>query len=595
MGVRAGQGAGESRPFPERVGRYDVLLPIASGGMATVYLGRSRGVGGFEREVALKLTHAHLRQSADFAAELLEEGKLAAQIRHPNVVPVLDAGEDASELFLVMEYIEGDTLSSLERRSTAVGLPLGIGLRIILDALAGLHAAHELTNLSGQLVGVVHRDFSPQNILVGLDGVSRLADFGVAKAASRLSFTQTGFVKGKTCYMSPEQARGQDLDRRCDVWAAGVVAWELLAGRPLHPSQNDAVTLLKIVTEEPPRLSTVRSDIPPELEDAVAHALTIDLDIRCPDAATFARELATACHNARLRIAEAGEVGAHVAALVGGKLKERRERVAEILELRGRMDRLATTAHEMAAITPAATVESRAARFFVDAGVDPTVVEPAVTVRERAEPVVTVRERAEPAVTVRERASPGGPDEGGTEPALAIPSREIRRSPGVAPLNEIRESWPAPADPLDERPVTRTERSPLLRPAAVSAWSGLRYGFIGAGIVGAAALLGWTALRAPAEIAPTTTNSTATLIPTATPIAATTIAPETSSAAIPSIPAATSIAATTASTPASVPAISSAAATPAPTASAGPSGEGRPTRPPAGTRAPNLAPSPYER
>lgn len=587
MGVRAGQFAGESRPFPERVGRYDVLLPIASGGMATVYLGRSRGVGGFEREVALKLTHAHLRQSADFAAELLEEGKLAAQIRHPNVVPVLDAGEDASELFLVMEYIEGDTLSSLERRSTAVGLPLGIGLRIILDALAGLHAAHELTSLSGQLVGVVHRDFSPQNILVGLDGVSRLADFGVAKAASRLSFTQTGFVKGKTCYMSPEQARGQDIDRRCDVWAAGVVAWELLAGRPLHPSQNDAVTLLKIVTEEPPRLSTVRSDIPPELEDAVAHALTIDLEIRCPDAATFARELATACHNARLRIAEAGEVGAHVAALVGGKLKERRERVAEILELRGRMDRLATTALEMAAITPAATVESRAARSFADAGVDPTV-----------------RERAEPAVTVRERASPGGHDEGHegeTEPSLAIPSKEIRRSRGVAPLNGIRGPWPAPADPLDERPVTRTERSPLLRPPEVSAWSGLRYGFLGAGIVGAAALLGWTALRAPAEMAsiPAATSIPATTLATATPIAATTIAPETSSAAMMSIPAASSIAATTASAPASAhasaPAISSAAATAAVTAAAGPSGEGRPTRPPAGKRAPNLAPSPYGR
>jgi serine/threonine-protein kinase len=309
--------------------RYDILLPIASGGMATVYLARSRADGG---EAALKIPHAFLAEIAEFRLELIEEARLAEQIRHPNVVAVLDAGESEDGLFLAMEYVEGDTLATLTKASSAAGLPLGIGMRVLLDALAGLHAAHELGDPSGRLAGVVHRDFSPQNILIGLDGVAKLTDFGVARAATRLSNTRTGAIKGgKVAYMSPEQARGLPLDRRCDVWAAGVIAWELIAGRRLHDTDNAAATRFVEVTEEPPPLWTVSADVPPPLAETVAYALRVDVAARCPDAATLARALAAGCRAGGIRIADHEEVGAHVTALVGAKLARRRAEAAEKL------------------------------------------------------------------------------------------------------------------------------------------------------------------------------------------------------------------------------------------------------------------------
>src|SRR5262245_34519927 len=217
-----------SAPFPERLGRYEVLLPIASGGMATVYLACSTGMAGFEREVALKLTHAHLRDSPEFVTALIDEARLAGRIRHPNVVSVLDVAEDPEGLFIIMDYIEGESLAGLQRilRKRDIRMPLDVALRILDDILEGLHAAHELTENDGSPMHLVHRDVTPHNVLVGLDGISRLTDFGVAKAVTRLTQTASGLVKGKVAYMAPEQAEGTELDRRCDVWAAGVVAWE---------------------------------------------------------------------------------------------------------------------------------------------------------------------------------------------------------------------------------------------------------------------------------------------------------------------------------------------------------------------------------
>jgi len=317
--------------------RYDVLLPIASGGMATVYLARGRGPAD-AGEVALKIPHAFLADITDFRLELLEEARLAVQIRHPNVVAVLDppdAGEGEDGLYLAMEYVEGDTLAALvkARASSAAGLPLGVGVRVLLDALAGLHAAHELCDAGGRLAGVVHRDFSPQNILVGLDGAAKLTDFGVAKAAARLSNARTGALqgRGKAAYMAPEQARGLPLDRRCDVFAAGVLAWELVAGRRLYGSESDGAARLATATEEPPSLRSVRADVPRPLAEAVAFALCMDLEARCPDAATLAAALADGCRAGGIRVADAAEVGAHVAAVVGEKLARRRAQAAERL------------------------------------------------------------------------------------------------------------------------------------------------------------------------------------------------------------------------------------------------------------------------
>jgi serine/threonine protein kinase len=330
------------RPIPARVGRYDILLPIASGGMATVYLATSRGARGFVRHVALKLTHAHLREVSEFAAVVLEEARLASRVRHKNVVSVLDVGDDPLGLFLVMDYVEGDTLGWLVNQGLAKKTPLPprIGVRILLDALAGLHATHELCDDGGQLLGVVHRDFTPQNILVGLDGVGQLTDFGIAKAADRTGYTEAGMVKGKVSYMAPEQARGAPIDRRADVWSAGVVAWELFAGQRLYPTGDGVSTLLRVVQETPPRLRVIMPGIPAGIDEAVGAALMRKPDRRIGTAADFARTLASACRSAGI-LAEQEEVAHYVTQSLGPKLAARRAQLQHVVGLRKAMEAIA--------------------------------------------------------------------------------------------------------------------------------------------------------------------------------------------------------------------------------------------------------------
>ncbi len=323
--------SGKTASFPERIGRYDLLLPIASGGMGTVYLACARGPGGFEVEVALKLTHPHLRENPEFNTDLLEEAKLAARIRHCSVAAVIDADVDPLGVYLVMEYVEGDTLAGLIRASRS--FPTKVGLRVLLDALDGLHAAHELRDEHGAPLGVVHRDFTPQNILVGTDGLARLTDFGVAKVARRLSHTRTGLIKGKTAYMSPEQISGMPIDRRTDVRAAGVIAWQLLARRRLYALGDEVATMLKITTETPPRLREIDPSIPRDVEAAVALALDRDPETRCPSALAFGRQLGAACREHGL-VAESEEVADRIALTIGPKLAIRREQLSRVKALR---------------------------------------------------------------------------------------------------------------------------------------------------------------------------------------------------------------------------------------------------------------------
>jgi serine/threonine protein kinase len=337
----------EARPFPERVGRYEVLLPIGAGGMATVYLARARGVGGFEREVALKLAHAHIATEPDFASNLLAEARVASRIRHANVVPVLDVGEEPIGVFLVMDYIEGDSLSALMKRARSTGdpIPLRVALRVLADALSGLHAAHELQAEDGASLGLVHRDFSPQNLLVGTDGVTRLTDFGIAKAANHVAFTRSGLIKGKIGYVSPEQVRSKDVDQRSDVWSAGVVAWELIAGRRLYPPGEDLATLLRIVSEKPPRVRSVRPEAPELLDEVIAQALEPDLRKRLPTARELRQRLVDAAP-AIGGIAEPAEVSVYLSGRVRDMLEDRRARVASVLDLREKMGALARVAVE---------------------------------------------------------------------------------------------------------------------------------------------------------------------------------------------------------------------------------------------------------
>lgn len=328
--------ASDPGPFPHRLGRYEVLLPIASGGMATVYLARAVGAGGFERDVAIKLTHLHLREDPEFVVSLMDEARLAGQIRHPNVVSVLDVGEDPLGVFIVMEYVEGDSLAFLQRslRTRDERMPLAVALRVMDDLLLGLHAAHELVGEQGRPLGVVHRDVTPHNVLLGIDGTTKLTDFGIAKAATRLGNTGTGRVKGKIGYMAPEQAQGRNIDRRVDVWAAGVTAWELFTGTRLFDGSNDAAILLKIVREPAMRVRAINPEIPKSIESVIEKALAIDADVRHETAEAFAEALAEAARSAGVARAERREVTRFSRPILGKRLDERRERSREVRAVR---------------------------------------------------------------------------------------------------------------------------------------------------------------------------------------------------------------------------------------------------------------------
>ncbi len=325
-------------PFPAKIGRYQILAPIGTGGMATVYLARAQGFGGFVREVAVKLLHPHLGTDEGLVQQFITEGQIAAKIRHPNVVSVFDVGKDPFGLYLVLEYIEGDTLSGLVRAAAAEGItiPTAVLLRIVCDALAGLHVAHELSDDNGQPLGLIHRDFTPQNVLIGTDGVARLADFGVVKIMGVTRHTLSGVVKGKLGYMAPEQARGQRIDRRCDIWAAGVVTWELLAGKRLGRGKDEVAMLLDLVTRDPPSLREVRPDLPEDLVTAVTSALTRKLTDRCPHAETFRQRLIDAW-KAQGGIADTSEVAHWVQRLSASKLAARKVKIQALCELREQM------------------------------------------------------------------------------------------------------------------------------------------------------------------------------------------------------------------------------------------------------------------
>jgi serine/threonine-protein kinase len=299
------------------LGRYELLRPIAAGGMATVYLGRVLGEGGFERLVAVKLLHPHIAAQPEFVTMFLDEARIAARIRHPNVVPTLAVERGQDGLFLVMEYVEGHALHSVLRTlaHTRTALPLPVTLRIILDALEGLHAAHELKDDSGDLFNIVHRDISPQNVLVGVDGVSRITDFGVAQARSRLSITHGTSIKGKVGYLSPEQVIAGQVDRRSDLFSAGVVLWELLTRRRLFRGETDGQTLAKIMGGAKQSPGERDPTIPLPICEVTMKALAANPDDRFATATDFVDALEAAAEKSGIVLAKPRDVSAVIATL----------------------------------------------------------------------------------------------------------------------------------------------------------------------------------------------------------------------------------------------------------------------------------------
>ncbi|MFT3775263.1 MAG: serine/threonine-protein kinase [Minicystis sp.] len=306
------------------VGRYTLHDQLASGGMATVHLGRMHAAAGFSLTVAVKRLLPEYAAIPRFADMFVDEARLAARLRHPNIVPVLDVVAERQEIFLVMEYVHGVTLAELLRlsREQQSPVPPRVATSIVCDALEGLHAAHEARGEAGESLGVVHRDVSPQNILVGADGIARVLDFGVARAAGRIQASTDGALKGKVQYMAPEQLASNVTSRASDVYAAAIVLWEALTGRkPFSGSSEIEMVGNKLLGEIDPPSRHVPG-LPPAL-DAVLRRATSQV----PEARfATAREMSVAVAHALP--GRAAEVSEWVQRLAANELAARAALVA---------------------------------------------------------------------------------------------------------------------------------------------------------------------------------------------------------------------------------------------------------------------------
>ncbi len=300
------------------VGRYAIFGEIAAGGMATVHYGRLLGSVGFSRTVAIKRLHAQFANAPEFVSMFIDEAKLAARIRHPNVVQTLDVVATDGELFVVMDYVPGESLSRLWRACGKDRLiPLSIASAIVCGVLHGLHAAHEATDETGAPLGLVHRDVSPQNIMVGVDGVARLLDFGIAKVSNRGQVTGRERLKGKVGYMAPEQVTGF-LGRESDLFSTGVVLWEVLTGQRLFSGGDPRAAIARIASRKVTPPTEIVRNLPSEIDSIVMRSLEPEPSRRYATAREMALDL-EAC----LGIASPTQVGAWVESVAGPVLAER--------------------------------------------------------------------------------------------------------------------------------------------------------------------------------------------------------------------------------------------------------------------------------
>ncbi|MDP1830114.1 MAG: serine/threonine-protein kinase [Archangium sp.] len=321
--------------FPRvHLGRFELVHRLEVGGMAEIFLALERGLHDFERVVVIKRALPHLAQKADFREMFLQEARWVARLNHPNIVQIYELGEADGSAFIAMEHVIGVSFRDLVR--TAVdqekSIPLGVAIGLVAQACAGAHAAHELTDPQGKLLGLVHRDISPHNLMVTGGGHVKLLDFGIAKATEHgADTTRTGALKGKVHYMAPEQVLMEKLDRRCDVFALGIVAWELLTLRRLFKRENELATMQAITAGEAQRPDRFREGIPPAISKVVMKALSVPRTERFATADELRRALEAAADDVGIRHG-ADEVAAYVRGLMDDLLKSNEAAVKEAVE-----------------------------------------------------------------------------------------------------------------------------------------------------------------------------------------------------------------------------------------------------------------------
>jgi serine/threonine protein kinase len=290
-----------------RLGKFQLIRRIATGGMAEIFLARAQAMHGFEKLVVLKRILPQHAESDDFIRMFLDEARLAATLHHPNIVQVYDIGEDQGMYFFSMEYVQGQDLRKLVRaaRRKQMPIPLEHILHIVMGIAGGLHHAHEKMGSDGSSMGIVHRDVSPSNVLVTYEGDIKIVDFGIAKAATAQVSTIAGTLKGKIPYMSPEQCRGEMVDRRSDIFSIGTLLWELTTGKRLFAGDNEFAILNRVAKGDVPLPSSIRPEYPPELEQIVMRALQADPEHRYNNALDMQIDLEDFAREARLPVSSA--------------------------------------------------------------------------------------------------------------------------------------------------------------------------------------------------------------------------------------------------------------------------------------------------
>ncbi|MFO0755825.1 MAG: serine/threonine-protein kinase [Byssovorax sp.] len=322
----------ETTEATSSLGKYRLIAELGHGGMAEVFLAVSSGPAGFNKLLVIKKIRPQFAEDPEFLGMFLDEARLAARLSHPNVVQTNEVGDSDGRYFMAMEFLDGQPLNRvIHRLAKAGGLPLNMHLRILADVLAGLHHAHELNDFDGTPLGVVHRDVTPQNVFVTYDGIVKVVDFGIAKAQNSASETKAGVVKGKVAYMAPEQARGDRVDRRADIFSVGVLLWEAVTGTRMWKGIPELTIIQRLMAGEIQPPSKVKPDIPLELEAIVTRALAPNRDDRYATAADLQADI-----EGYLEAQGDRSTRREMGKLIASNFEAERARIKNVIEAEGR-------------------------------------------------------------------------------------------------------------------------------------------------------------------------------------------------------------------------------------------------------------------